>query len=87
MQNDVIKDAKALGTNADTNNKRWFAISALDLNSASLMAFRKLKQNEKKLSLFTSSSFVLTIQPRANGRNIIGCYMLGPFAHPVASML
>ena len=21
---------------------------------------------------------------RANGRNIVGCYMLGPFAHPVA---
>ena len=47
MQNDVIKDAKAFGTNADINNKRWFAISALDLNFASLMAFRKLKQNEK----------------------------------------
>ena len=23
-------------------------------------------------------------QPRANGRNIVGCYMLRPFAHPVA---
>ena len=55
MQNDVINDAKAFGTNADTNNKRWFAISALDLNSASLMAFRKLKQNEKEPSSFIHS--------------------------------
>ena len=23
-------------------------------------------------------------KPRANGRNIVGCYMLRPFAHPVA---
>ena len=59
MQNDVINDAKAFGTNADTNNKRWFAISALDLNSASLMALRKLKQSEKKLSLFMNSQLNL----------------------------
>ena len=25
--------------------------------------------------------------PRANGRNIVGCYMLRPFAHPVAMLL
>ena len=24
------------------------------------------------------------VKPRANGRNIFGCYMLCPFAHPVA---
>ena len=24
------------------------------------------------------------IKPRANGRNIVGCYMLRPFAHPAA---
>ena len=24
------------------------------------------------------------LKPRANGRNIVGCYMLRPFAHPVA---
>ena len=24
------------------------------------------------------------VKPRANGRNIVGCYMLCPFAHPVA---
>ena len=24
------------------------------------------------------------VKPRANGRNIVGCYMLQPFAHPVA---
>ena len=24
------------------------------------------------------------LTPRANGRNIVGCYMLRPFAHPVA---
>ena len=23
------------------------------------------------------------LKPRANGRNIVGCYMLRPFAHPV----
>ena len=23
------------------------------------------------------------VKPRANGRNIVGCYMLRPFAHPV----
>ena len=26
----------------------------------------------------------LQIKPRANGRNIFGCYMLRMFAHPVA---
>ena len=26
----------------------------------------------------------MCFKPRANGRNIVGCYMLRPFAHPVA---
>ena len=26
----------------------------------------------------------VVLKPRANGRNIVGCYMLRPFAHPVA---
>ena len=26
----------------------------------------------------------MTLKPRANGRNIVGCYLLRPFAHPVA---
>ena len=26
----------------------------------------------------------LVVKPRANGRNIVGCYMLRPFARPVA---
>ena len=29
--------------------------------------------------------FARSLKPRANGRNIVGCYMLRPFAHPVAS--
>ena len=29
-------------------------------------------------------SFAVGMKPRANGRNIVGCYMLRPFAHPVA---
>ena len=36
---------------------------------------------------FSSSLFVvflsLALKPRENGRNIVGCYMLRPFAHPV----
>ena len=28
--------------------------------------------------------FARSLKPRANGRNIVGCYMLRPFAHPVA---
>ena len=43
MQNDVIKEDKAFGTRADTNNKIWFAISDLDLNSDSLITLRNLK--------------------------------------------
>ena len=31
-----------------------------------------------------NSNLPLTLGNRANGRNIVGCYMLGPFAHPVA---
>ena len=27
--------------------------------------------------------FARSLKPRANGRNIVGCYMLRPFAHPV----
>ena len=27
---------------------------------------------------------VSTVMPRENGRNIVGCYMLRPVAHPVA---
>ena len=26
----------------------------------------------------------INLKSRANGRNIVGCYMLRPFAHPVA---
>ena len=29
--------------------------------------------------------FARSVKPRANGRNIVGCYMLHPFVHPVAS--
>ena len=47
MQKDVIKEANAFGTKADTNNKTWFAISALDLNSASLITFRNLQENQR----------------------------------------
>ena len=32
----------------------------------------------------TSPENFETLKPRANGRNIVGCYMLRPFAHPVA---
>ena len=38
----------------------------------------------------SNRTFCMTIKwsfhfkPRANGRNIVGCYMLRPFAHPVA---
>ena len=28
--------------------------------------------------------YELTIKPQVNGRNIVRCYMLHPFAHPVA---
>ena len=28
--------------------------------------------------------YLFCVKPRANGRNIVGCYMLRPFAHPVA---
>ena len=30
------------------------------------------------------TSLHVSLKPRANGRNIVGCYMLHPFAHPVA---
>ena len=33
---------------------------------------------------FITPHSVKNIKPRANGRNIVGCYMLRPFAHPVA---
>ena len=33
---------------------------------------------------FITPPSVKSIKPRANGRNIVGCYMLRPFAHPVA---
>ena len=33
---------------------------------------------------FSLLVLVRTVKPRANGRNIVGCYMLRPFAHPVA---
>ena len=32
----------------------------------------------------TCKRFKLSFKPRANGHNIVGCYMLHPFAHPVA---
>ena len=35
-------------------------------------------------SLNLNSNLPLTLGNRANGRNIVGCYMLGPFAHHVA---
>ena len=31
-----------------------------------------------------SQPFILCVKPRANGRNIVGCYMLRPLPHPVA---
>ena len=34
--------------------------------------------------LCTSKLKSTEVKPRTNGRNIVGCYMLGPFAHPVA---
>ena len=30
------------------------------------------------------NTIVSLVKPRANGRNIVGCYMLRSFAHPVA---
>ena len=33
---------------------------------------------------FITPHSVKNIKPPANGRNIVGCYMLRPFAHPVA---
>ena len=30
------------------------------------------------------TSLHVSLKPRASGRNIIGCYMLRPFTHPVA---
>ena len=30
------------------------------------------------------TSLHVSLKPRANGRNIVGCYMLHPFAHPIA---
>ena len=39
---------------------------------------------KSSLKKFRSLSSQLCFKPRANGRNIVGCYMLRPFAHPVA---
>ena len=41
-----------------------------------------------KFSVFEGSPWELRpslpVKPRPNGRNIVTCYMLRPFAHPIA---
>ena len=32
----------------------------------------------------SNNELSVRIKPRTNGRNIVGCYMLRPFAHPAA---
>lgn len=56
MQKEVMREANALGTRADTNNKMWFAISVMDLNSDSLITFMNLKKNR-----FLNKDFVKCI--------------------------
>ena len=57
MQKEVMREANALGTRADTNNKMWFAISVMDLNSDSLITFMNLKKNR-----FLNKDFVKCIR-------------------------
>ena len=35
-------------------------------------------------ALYKKNDVKQTVEPRVNGRNIVECYMLRPFAHPVA---
>ena len=45
---------------------------------------RDVKWSEVFFSLFFGTFlFCWALKPRANGRNIVGCYMLRPFAYPV----
>ena len=39
---------------------------------------------EKRAQEKNGKKFFVLLKPRANGHNIVGCYMLRPFAHPVA---
>ena len=39
---------------------------------------------KSSLKKFRSLSSQLCFKPRANGRNIVGCYMFRPFSHPVS---
>ena len=38
----------------------------------------------KSVKVAVTKRAVSTVMPRENGRNIVGCYMLRPVAHPVA---
>ena len=48
------------------------------------------KVRKKKGGIFAAINFTFvclsfrSIKPHANGHNIVGCYMLRPFAHPAA---
>ena len=46
-------------------------------------SFTDHRNDVKMLKLLAAFTWVLDIKPRANGHNIVGCYMLPPFAHPV----
>ena len=37
--------------------------------------------------LVSCTVFIHALKPSPNGRNIVGCYLLRPFAHPVACCL
>ena len=54
-----------------------------DVTSAILVS-----QNNKMASMLVSQTVLGSmnsfLEPLANGRNIVGCYVLHPFAHPVA---
>ena len=49
-----------------------------------LMNSQGYKVKENELLSFHGKGNNMTLKPRANGRNIVGCYLLRPFAHPVA---
>ena len=70
------------------NGGGWMKLKYFDTSVPRLVCLVKSKTRKQKSVerdiLLSNAKFLGDLSLPANGRNIVGCYMLRPFANPVA---